>query len=113
MSSGRIIKNNLFSINGDLRTRGILKFENSEYVNQKFDQISSSLLYNNDLRIFSKNSFDQEINFELNKFYHKIFEIHLILSNNSNLTNDEKLDYCRIERAFMKLYLKAIVKKYL
>lgn len=113
MSSGRIIKNNYLSINGDLRTKEVLKFENSECMHQKFDQISSSLLLNDDLRILSKNSINQEINYELSRFYIKINEIHLILSNNSNLTNDEKLDYCRIERYFMKLYLKAIVKKYL
>ena len=36
--------------------------------------------------------------------------LHSILLTNSNLTNNQKLDYCKSERYFMKLYLGDIVK---
>ncbi|MFX0043884.1 MAG: hypothetical protein ACFE8L_13310 [Candidatus Hodarchaeota archaeon] len=36
--------------------------------------------------------------------------LHSLLLTNSNLTNKEKLDYCKSERYFMKLYLGEIVK---
>jgi hypothetical protein len=45
------------------------------------------------------------------EFYHKAFEIHLFLLRNENLSNREKLELCKIERNYIKLYLKAIMKK--
>ena len=48
---------------------------------------------------------------KLTKFYGKIINIHFFLSNNKELTNNQKLDYCTIERYFMKLYLREIMKK--
>lgn len=51
------------------------------------------------------------INHELNEFYYKAFKIHLLLLRNENLSNHEKLEYCKIERNYIKLYLKAIMKK--
>ena len=48
---------------------------------------------------------------KLTKFYGKIVNIHSFLLNNEDLTNTEKLDYCSIERHFMKLYLKEMMKK--
>ena len=33
-------------------------------------------------------------------------DIHVILSNDENLTNYEKLNYCNSERHYMKQYLK-------
>jgi hypothetical protein len=36
--------------------------------------------------------------------------LHSLLLTNSNLTNKQKLDYCKSERYFMKLYLGDIVK---
>ena len=58
------------------------------------------------------NSF-RNINFnnKLTKFYGKIVNIHFFLSNNKELSNDQKLDYCTIERYFMKLYLREVMKK--
>ena len=50
-------------------------------------------------------------NSKLTKVYGKIINIHFFLSNNKELTNNQKLDYCTIERYFMKLYLKEILKK--
>jgi hypothetical protein len=48
---------------------------------------------------------------KLTKFYGKIINIHFFLSNNKELTNTQKLDYCTIERYFMKLYLREMIKK--
>jgi hypothetical protein len=52
-----------------------------------------------------------QINHEVNKFYSKAFEIHLLLLRNEKLSNQEKLEYCKIERSYIKLYLKAIMMK--
>jgi len=48
---------------------------------------------------------------KLTKFYGKIINVHFFLSNNKELTNNQKLDYCTIERYFMKLYLREMMKK--
>ena len=48
---------------------------------------------------------------KLTKFYGKIINIHFFLSTNKELTNTQKLDYCTIERYFMKLYLREMMKK--
>ena len=48
---------------------------------------------------------------KLTKFYGRIINIHFFLCNNKELTNDQKLDYCTIERNFMKLYLREMIKK--
>ncbi|MBA7528683.1 hypothetical protein ES705_20871 [subsurface metagenome] len=53
----------------------------------------------------------QDIVNKLNKFYGKIIDVHFFLLNNKELTNNQKLDYCSIERHFMKLYLKEVIKK--
>ena len=49
--------------------------------------------------------------YKLTKFYGKIINIHFFLANNKHLTNREKLDYCTLERYFMKLYLKEMMKR--
>jgi len=48
---------------------------------------------------------------KLTKCYGKIVNVHLLLLNNEDLTNTQKLDYCSMERYFMKAYLKEIMKK--
>ncbi len=53
----------------------------------------------------------QEIVNKLNKFYGKIIDVHFILLNNKELTNNQKLEYCTIERYFMKLYLREMMEK--
>jgi hypothetical protein len=53
-----------------------------------------------------------QMNLEINELYDKTFEIHLLLlRNNEKLSNKAKLEFCKIERNYMKLYLKAIMKK--
>ena len=55
----------------------------------------------------------QNTNFDnkLTKCYGKIINIHFFLSNNKELTNEQKLGYCSIERYFMKLYLREMMKE--
>ena len=60
-----------------------------------------------DINSFKNISFDNK----LTKFYSKIINIHFFLSTNKELTNNQKLDYCTIERYFMKLYLREMIKK--
>ena len=48
---------------------------------------------------------------KLTKFYGKIINIHFFLSDNKELSNNQRLDYCTIERHFMKLYLREMIKK--
>lgn len=48
---------------------------------------------------------------KLTKCYGKIVNVHSYLLNNDELTNTQKLDYCSIERYFMKAYLKEMMKK--
>ena len=60
-----------------------------------------------DINSISNTYYDKK----LTKFYGKIINIHFFLSNNKELTNNQKLDYCTIERYFMKLYLREMMKK--
>ena len=48
---------------------------------------------------------------EIDDLYKKAFEIHLLLLRDQNLSNKEKIDFCKIERNYIKLFLKAIMKK--
>ena len=48
---------------------------------------------------------------KLTKCYGKIVNVHTFLLNNEKLTNTQKLDFCKIERYFMKAYLKEMMKK--
>ncbi|MFX0149037.1 MAG: hypothetical protein ACFE8E_14960 [Candidatus Hodarchaeota archaeon] len=41
----------------------------------------------------------------------KIYEIHWVLKTNSDLSNKQRLDYCKVERSLMIEYLKLIVNK--
>ena len=49
---------------------------------------------------------------ELNKddFFEIIKKINLFLAKTQHLSNQKKLDYCNIERYFMKQYLKEFTK---
>lgn len=50
---------------------------------------------------------------DLYDILHKIMEIHLSLSNNKEklLNNNQIIDYCMLERYFMRKYLKKVIKK--
>jgi hypothetical protein len=51
------------------------------------------------------------VDHKLTKCYGKIVNVHSYLLNNDELTNTQKLDYCSMERYFMKAYLKEMMKK--
>ena len=51
------------------------------------------------------------VDYKLTKCYGKIVNVHSFLLNNEKLTNTQKLDYCSMERYFMKAYLKEMMKK--
>ncbi|MFX0056911.1 MAG: hypothetical protein ACFE85_08640 [Candidatus Hodarchaeota archaeon] len=92
MSSGRIAKNTYIDINGNI---------NLNYY-QRFETTDKNQIY----------SFNQEFPIINNNSLLRAIEIHDLLLNTENLTNNEKLDYCQIGRHFIKLFLKEIVKKY-
>ena len=89
---------------------------NINYSIETFDNTTSINL--SDLPVLEKKDLvhlkQQEIFNKLNKVYGKIIDVHFFLLNNkelNSLTNNQKLDYCSIQRHFMKQYLKEIIKK--
>ena len=86
---------------------------NINYSMESFDVTNANYLP--DLPVFEKKDFihlkQQEIVNKLNKFYGKIIDVHFFLSNNKELTNNQKLDYCESQRCFMKQYLREMMKK--
>ncbi len=86
---------------------------NINYYMESFDSTKADYLSN--LPVFEEKELihlkQQDIVNKLNKFYGKIIDVHFFLLNNNELTNNQKLDYCSIERHFMKLYLKEVIKK--
>ncbi len=86
---------------------------NFNYSIEPFDITKTNYLSN--LPVFEEKDLirlkQQEFINKLNKLYGKIVDVHFFLLNNKELTNNQKLDYCSIERHFMKLYLKEIIKK--
>jgi len=77
--------------------------ERSEVYNFSREPVFEKL----DINSISNTYYDKK----LTKFYGKIINIHFFLSNNKELTNNQKLDYCTIERYFMKLYLREMMKE--
>ncbi|MFX0076492.1 MAG: hypothetical protein ACFE96_13705 [Candidatus Hermodarchaeota archaeon] len=72
-----------------------------------YDAPRESIFEELDIHIFNNINLDCK----LTKFYGKIVNIHFFLSKNKELSNSQKLDYCSIERYFMKLYLREMMKK--
>ena len=48
-----------------------------------------------------------DIRFDL---FQNVIEIHLVLLSNKELSNSQKLDYTKLQRYFMKMYLSEIIK---
>ncbi len=86
---------------------------NINYSMESFDSTKAGYLSN--LPIFEEKDLihlkQHEIFNKLNKLYGKIIDVHFFLLNNNELTNNQKLDYCTIERHFMKQYMKQCLKK--
>ena len=93
MSSGKIINN--------------FQFEKSNEFNLNVD---FSYSQKNNLKIPFNFSIQLNRN-DLEDILYRILMIHSFLKNNSRLSNDQRFDYCRIERELMIQYLKEIVKK--
>jgi len=55
----------------------------------------------------------QPLDEDLYDILHKVMEIHLSLSHNKEklLSNNQIIDYCMLERYFMRRYLRKVVKK--
>lgn len=55
----------------------------------------------------------QPLDEDLYDILHKVMEIHLSLSINKDklLSNNQIIDYCMLERYFMRKYLKNVIKK--
>ena len=48
---------------------------------------------------------------EINEYFKTLEKIPPLIIDCPELTNKQKLDYCNIERSFMKLYLKDLLVK--
>ena len=72
-----------------------------------YDVPRESIFEELDVNSFTNINLDSK----LTKVYGKIINIHFFLSNNKELSSNQKLDYCTIERYFMKLYLREMMKK--
>ena len=81
-----------------------IKFlDNPDYIRVPILQV----LEKNDLFKLNESCLDSK----LTKCYVKIVNVHSYLLNTEELTNTQKLDYCSIERYFMKAYLKEMMRK--
>lgn len=47
-----------------------------------------------------------------NEYLTMMNDVHVLLENCENLTNNQKLEYCQSERYYMRLYLKQVLLKY-
>ncbi|MFX1315692.1 MAG: hypothetical protein ACFE9T_07500 [Promethearchaeota archaeon] len=97
MSSGNVEQESFENFFGKIRLDQSFNFANIEL------QKNNLILQNRE--IFKS----EEIH---NDYFEMVKKIHSILSNNSNLTNKMKFDFCISQRSFMKLYLKEILNKY-
>ncbi|MFW9771575.1 MAG: hypothetical protein ACFFFB_08090 [Candidatus Heimdallarchaeota archaeon] len=90
MSSGKIIENFQIKVND------LLDYNTFEVKLTSNPLVSSSL----------------GIKTDLENIFSKIYEIHWLLKANSQLSNNERLDYCKVERILMIKYLKKLVDKF-
>jgi len=58
-----------------------------------------------------KSILEHESENEVNKYFKTLEQIPPLIAGCPELTNKQKLDYCNIERSFMKLYLKDLLIK--
>ncbi len=78
-------------------------------VSNKFD-LSSDFIYKEENLISNPLVLEPYIN-SLENILYRIIEIHFLLKTNPNLSNNQRLDYCKAERNLMIQYLKEVVKK--
>ena len=78
-------------------------------MSNEFD-LSSNFIYKEENLISSPLVVDPNIN-SLENILYRIIEIHFLLKANPKLSNNQRLDYCKVERNLMIQYLKQVVKK--
>ncbi len=81
-------------------------------LNLKLKQMKGfQFILRGEMMLSKSKTFEIVFNKESNKNEYLIIlnDIHSILSNCSNLTNNQKLDYCNSQRYYMKLYLKEVL----
>ena len=111
MSSGKANFNYIrykanFSLNQELSIDLISK---KEKIDTEFDQY---LCRSENLSQNGKFDRNQPLDNTLFDLFQKILDIHaFLLFNYTELSTDSKLEYCNLERYFMKKYLKEIIKK--
>jgi hypothetical protein len=80
-------------------------------VNNEFN-LNLDFIYKEDYPI-NQLALDSKVNINsLNSLLYRIIEIHFLLKTNPKLSNNQRLDYCKVERDLMIQYLKQIVKKF-
>lgn len=93
MSSGKIINTHQYN-------------SNSEF------NLSIDFIYNEENLIDNCLILEPRANINsLENLLHRIIEIHFLLKTNPKLSNNQRLDYCKVERNLMIQYLKQVVKK--
>jgi hypothetical protein len=112
MSSGRIARNFYTDINGNIQPNNnqLLETGDKHQINFSVERnfINSAHRTSNYLKI----PLNQKRIIINNHSLLKAIEVHEFLISAENLTNNEKLSYCKIGRYFMKAFLKEIVIKY-
>ena len=112
MSSGRIARSLYSDINGNIQPDNNQSLETGDKYQISFSVERNLKNYAHKTSNYLKIPFDQEKTIINNKSLIKALEIHEFLLSAENLTNNEKLNYCKIGRYFMKAFLKEIVRKY-
>lgn len=105
MSSERIAKNSYIDFNGTIQLNN---FQTLTTADKEKTLINKDNITRNHKKIpFTSNNSNKNSDSLL-----KAIEVHNFLISNENLTNNEKLNYCKIGRYFMKAFLKEVVRKY-
>jgi len=97
-----------FSAISDLIISSLIAYENKYpiEINQKFNDTVPSENYLQESNILECKSHNAREEYLIISN-----DIHSILSNCSNLTNNQKLEFCNSQRYFMKLFLKDMLIK--
>jgi len=108
MSSGKIEGNYFKNVQDSLLSDELAIF--AECILQKstnFESESYKKALKNDFDL----KYEQTTERIIDKHFNMIKEIHYILKNSADLTQNQKFAYCNSQRFFMKLYLQRISEK--
>ncbi len=98
---------NFYAIS-DLIISSLIAYENKYpiEINHNFNETFSNKNYSQESNSLERKSHDPK-----DEYLIISHDIHSILSNCSNLTNNQKLEFCNSQRYFMKLFLKDMLIK--